>query len=57
MIREQKALEDVNAGRFDEAVAKCANIWASLPGANYAQHENKLADLRAIFIQTGGMLA
>jgi len=57
MIREQHALEDVNAGRFDVAIAKCANIWASLPSAGYSQHENKLADLRNIFTQTGGVLA
>jgi len=35
LIRESGALDDVNAGRFDEAVAKCAHIWASLPGAGY----------------------
>jgi muramidase (phage lysozyme) len=57
MITEQKALEDVKAGRFDEAVAKCANIWASLPGAGYQQHENQLADLRAAFTKEGGQLA
>jgi muramidase (phage lysozyme) len=57
MIRERSALEDIAAGRFDEAIAKCSNIWASLPNSGYHQHENKLADLRAIFTQTGGMLA
>lgn len=57
MIREQRALDDVVAGHFDSAVAKCANIWASLPGAGYGQHENQLADLRAAFSQAGGVLA
>jgi len=55
MIREQHAFADVAAGRFDVAVAKCANIWASLPGAGYNQHENKLADLRLAFVNAGGV--
>jgi muramidase (phage lysozyme) len=54
MIKEQHAYNDVVAGRFDVAVAKCANIWASLPGAGYGQHENKLADLRDAYANSGG---
>jgi muramidase (phage lysozyme) len=57
MIGECKALDDVNAGRFDAAVAKCRSRWASLPGAGYGQHENTLADLRAVYLQLGGSLA
>lgn len=56
MIREQGAYADAVAGRFDLAVAKCANIWASLPGAGYGQHENKLADLRRVFTDAGGVV-
>jgi muramidase (phage lysozyme) len=54
MIREQDAMADVEAGRFDAAVQKCANIWASLPGAGYGQHENKLVDLRSAYTRAGG---
>jgi muramidase (phage lysozyme) len=57
MIREQRAFDDVGAGRFDVAVAKCANIWASLPGAGYGQHENQLTALRQAFADAGGVLA
>lgn len=57
MILEQKALPDIEAGRFDLAVEKCKNIWASLPGAGYGQHENKLVDLRAAYVKAGGSLA
>ena len=57
MIREQGALPDVEAGRFDDAVTKCANIWASLPGAGYGQHENRIADLRRAFTTSGGVVA
>lgn len=53
-IRECHALEDIANGDFDSAVAKCAHIWASLPGAGYGQHENRLADLRQTFIDCGG---
>jgi muramidase (phage lysozyme) len=56
MIKEQRAMPDVLAGHFDEAVRKCANIWASLPGAGYGQRENKLVDLRKAFIEAGGFL-
>jgi muramidase (phage lysozyme) len=56
MIKEQGALEDVEAGRFDQAVNKCCNIWASLPGAGYGQHENKLADLRSAYSAAGGVV-
>lgn len=57
LIRERGALDDVKAGRFDAAVAKCAPIWASLPGAGYGQRENALAALRKSYINAGGALA
>ncbi|MGK8174468.1 glycoside hydrolase family 24 protein [Aeromonas dhakensis] len=57
LIRERKALDDVLKGRIREAIAKCANIWASLPGAGYGQREHQLADLLAKFTEFGGVLA
>jgi muramidase (phage lysozyme) len=57
MIKEQGALADVELGRFDQAVEKCKNIWASLPAAGYGQHENTLADLKAAYTKAGGTLA
>lgn len=56
-IKEQNALADVDAGRFEAAIAKCANIWASLPGAGYGQHENTLASLQAAYLNAGGVVA
>jgi muramidase (phage lysozyme) len=56
-IKERGALADIEAGRFADAVGKCRNIWASLPGAGYGQHENKIADLEAAYVAAGGMLA
>lgn len=57
MIREQKALDDVITGHFDEAVDKCRNIWASMPGAGYGQHEHTIAVLRDAFTTAGGIVA
>jgi muramidase (phage lysozyme) len=57
LIKERRALDDIEAGRFADAVSKCRNIWASLPGAGYGQHENKIADLEAAYIAAGGRLA
>lgn len=57
LVRERRALSDVKAGRFVEAVSKCRNIWASLPGAGYNQREHKIEDLSARFIVAGGTLA
>ena len=56
-IRERKAIPDIIAGRFDDAVKKVANIWASLPGAGYGQHENKIERLRLAYTNAGGTLA
>lgn len=56
-IRERGALPDVDSGRFDIAIGKVKNIWASLPGAGYGQHENKIEILRAQFAAAGGRLA
>lgn len=57
LIKERRALPDVHAGRIQSAIEKCRNIWASLPGAGYGQHERKLDDLLAHFIAAGGELA
>jgi muramidase (phage lysozyme) len=57
-IEEQRAYDDVIAGRFELAVSKCANIWASLPGANYpGQHMQKVADLKKAYQAAGGSFA
>ncbi|MCF3972008.1 lysozyme, partial [Pseudomonas aeruginosa] len=35
-------------------IKQVSNIWASLPGAGYGQHEHKLADLLAMYRKAGG---
>lgn len=56
-IRERRALADIQAGRIDVAISKCRNIWASLPGAGYGQHEHGADALVARYIAAGGVLA
>lgn len=53
-IREQRAFPDIEAGRIRAAVAKIRNIWASLPGAGYGQHEQKIDDLVRAYVAAGG---
>lgn len=57
-IKECGALPFIDAGLFDEAVEKCARIWASLPGPGCdGQHENALPQLRDAYVNAGGALA
>lgn len=57
LVDECGALADVDAGRFDVAIGKCRRVWASLPGAGYAQPERSLSWLRDRYTDNGGRLA
>ena len=48
-IKERKALDDIEKGYINVAIDKCKNIWASLPGAGYGQHENSVDKLIAAY--------
>lgn len=56
-IRERKALQLIQAGQFEQAVRQVRNIWASLPGAGYGQHEHKMDNLLAAYRKAGGTVA
>jgi muramidase (phage lysozyme) len=56
-IRERGALQDIEKGYIGVAIDKVKNIWASLPGAGYNQHENKLDKLIAAYKDAGGTVA
>jgi lysozyme len=56
-IKERKALDDIEKGYIAVAIDKCKNIWASLPGAGYGQHENKIETLLAAYKTAGGTVA
>lgn len=57
LIKERKALPDIEAGNIESALNKCRNIWASLPGAGYGQREHSMEELIARYKATGGMVA
>ncbi|MDV3469025.1 glycoside hydrolase family 104 protein [Stenotrophomonas sp. C3(2023)] len=48
-IRERRALPLIQAGKIAEAIAAVSNIWASMPGAGYGQHEQKLSTLLDVY--------
>jgi muramidase (phage lysozyme) len=57
LIHERRALPDIDAGNFAAAVAKCRNLWASLPGAGYGQPEHPIERLQLAYVSAGGVLA
>lgn len=57
LIKERKALPDIEAGNIESAVNKCRNIWASLPGAGYGQREHSMEELIARYKAAGGTVA
>lgn len=56
MIKEQEALLNIDRHQIITAINKCANIWASFPGAGYGQHEQKRDKLLEAFRQAGGVI-
>lgn len=57
LIKECRAMADIEAGRIELAIIKCRSRWASFPAAGYGQHEQKMANLINAFKQAGGSLA
>lgn len=54
MIKEHDALPLIMMGQISEAIDAVKSVWASLPGAGYNQHENKLEYLIEEYIKAGG---
>ena len=52
-IKERGALPMIDRGDIRQAIDRCSNIWASLPGAGYGQFEHK-ADSLDCKIQRSG---
>lgn len=57
LLKEQRAIADIEAGHIRRAIAKCANIWASFPGAGYGQREHKVEVLIEAYKNFGGKVA
>ena len=51
LICENKAIDDIMAGKFEVAVKKLNKVWATLPGAPYGQATKTMPELKAIFRQ------
>lgn len=56
-IDRRGATADVEAGRLEVAIAKCAKEWASLPGSPYGQPTRDLAYCMEHYLSAGGQLA
>ncbi|MCG5044315.1 glycoside hydrolase family 104 protein [Enterobacteriaceae bacterium 155047] len=56
-IKERRALDLIDNGNIRQAIDRCSNIWASLPGAGYGQHEHKIENLLKKFKEAGGFVA
>ena len=44
-IKERGALPMIDRGDIRQAIDRCSNIWASLPGAGYGQFERHDHDI------------
>ena len=56
-IKERRALELIDSGSIRQAIDRCSNIWASLPGAGYGQFEHKADALIEKFKAAGGFVS
>lgn len=54
LIREAKALKDVEVGKFEVAINKVRKIWASLPGSGNNQPEITMAKAIQFYKEAGG---
>ena len=53
-IKDVALYYSVIGGDIRQAIDRCSNIWASLPGAGYGQFEHKADSLIAKFKEAGG---
>ena len=53
-LRSVALLPMIDRGDIRQAIDRCSNIWASLPGAGYGQFEHKADSLIAKFKEAGG---
>ncbi|SPZ52603.1 Phage lysozyme [Serratia quinivorans] len=57
LIKERRAIADIEAGNIVQAINNCRNIWASLPGAGYGQPEHKIEKILQQYQKVGGVLS
>jgi muramidase (phage lysozyme) len=54
LLKQARALDDIKAGNFVNAINKTKRIWASLPGDVYGQGGKNMSQALAFFKQGGG---
>lgn len=57
LIKECRALDDIETGHLTRAIGKCASRWASFPGAGYGQPEKRMDVLEMAYEKAGGTFA
>lgn len=57
LIKQRRALVQVQAGQVADAIRLCRNEWASLPGGDSGQPQRRLEALLQVFDNAGGSLA
>jgi len=57
LIQRDGALDMVNGGQFADAIIKCRETWASLPGNSAGQPQRTLASLTSFYGDQGGAFA
>ncbi|MDP3959934.1 MAG: glycoside hydrolase family 104 protein [Pseudorhodobacter sp.] len=57
LIRECRALDDIENGDLISAIKKCASRWASLPGNAYGQRQVPIEALKLAYAEAGGTIA
>lgn len=57
LIAGKDALASVDSGQFADAVFRCREVWASLPGGDSGQHEQHFNDLMAFYVTAGGTVS
>lgn len=57
LVSEKGALTDIHNGDIAKAIAKCSDIWASLPGNRAGQPQREVETLVAAFKKAGGQVA
>ena len=57
LIQRDGALDMVNGGQFADAIIKCRETWASLPGNSAGQPQRTLASLTSFYADSGGAFA
>jgi len=50
LLRQIKAYPQIAGGNIEGAIRIANGTWASLPGAGFGQHENRMSDLVRIFM-------